>query len=193
MIHERTTADLLVVVDMQRVVTDPASPWHFEAAARLEPVLARLVDAHEGPSVATRFLLDPDGLGTWQRFGARWGELLDHPQWFGLVEVVQGLPVRDKTVYSALDVVRHDLQVDGRLVLAGVETDCCVLATAFAAVDAGVPVVVLRDAVAGPDERGHEGALAALARLPEQVRLLTRDEWLDQGAASASRSTGHLP
>ena len=180
MTGERTTSDLLVVVDMQRVVADPSSPWYFEAAARLEPVLARLVAGHEGPTVATRFLLDPAGPGSWRRFGVRWRELLERPGWLGLVDGLRHMPTRDKTVYSAFDIVRHDVPVGGALVLVGVETDCCVLATAFDAVDDGVPVVVLRDAVAGPDERGHEGALAALARLPEQVRLLTRDEWLDR-------------
>jgi len=50
----------------------------------------------------------------------------------------------------------------GRLVLAGVTTDCCVLSTAVAAADAGVAVRVVGDACAGVDDESHRQALDIL-------------------------------
>jgi nicotinamidase-related amidase len=47
----------------------------------------------------------------------------------------------------------------GRLVLAGVSTDCCVLSTALAAADAGAEVQVVADACAGVDDASHARAL----------------------------------
>ena len=70
----------------------------------------------------------------------------------------------------------------GRLVLAGVSTDCCVLSTAVAAADAGVAVQVVADACAGVTDDSHGQALAILrlyAPLVEVVSLATR--WLAPG------------
>ena len=49
------------------------------------------------------------------------------------------------------------------LVLAGVSTDCCVLSTAVAAADVGVPVQVVADACAGVDDASHRKTLDVLA------------------------------
>jgi len=49
-----------------------------------------------------------------------------------------------------------------------------VLATALEAIDHGVPVTVVEDAVASPSPAGHEGALALFRRLDDdQVKVTT--------------------
>ncbi len=58
------------------------------------------------------------------------------------------------------------------LMVSGVETDVCVLASVLDAVDAGYRVVVARDAVASSSRAAHEAVLEhVLPRLGEQVEL----------------------
>ena len=81
-----------------------------------------------------------------------------------------------KSTYSVFGApeLRAALDRDDELVLCGVETDCCVLATALEAIDHGVPVTVVEDAVASPSPAGHEGALALFRRLDDdQVKVTT--------------------
>nr|WP_315970907.1 isochorismatase family protein [Streptomyces sp. PBH53] len=62
---------------------------------------------------------------------------------------------------------------DGRLVLAGVSTDCCVLSTALAAADAGAEVLVVADACAGVDDDSHLKALQIMELYRPLVRVTT--------------------
>ena len=63
----------------------------------------------------------------------------------------------------------------GRLVLAGVSTDCCVLSTAVAAADAGVEVRVVADACAGLDDDSHAKALDILRLYAPLVEVTSLD------------------
>ena len=58
------------------------------------------------------------------------------------------------------------------MVLAGVSTDCCVMSTAVAAADAGVPVRVVSDACAGVDDESHAAALHVLGLYGPLVQVV---------------------
>jgi nicotinamidase-related amidase len=78
----------------------------------------------------------------------------------------------DKPTYSMFGVVglAEILAARGAdtLILTGVETDVCVLATLFDAVDRGYRVVVVADAVTSSSAEGHEAVLEhVLTRLPQ--------------------------
>lgn len=178
----------LVVLDLQRVVL-PGGTWGIPGADHLARTLGDLARRHPGPVLATRHrLLDaigaqaprrPEGADGWERFAGRWREELDRdPSWWELAPDLEGLPVADKTTYSAwrLPALRELAQRSGGLIVAGVETDCCVAATVLDAVDDGVAVAVPTDLVLGPDPAAHTGVLVGLARLPEQVRLAAAAE-----------------
>lgn len=62
--------------------------------------------------------------------------------------------------------------------LAGVATDCCVLATALPAADAGASVTVVGDACAGSDDTAHRRALEAMAVFDPQIRVRSTAEVL---------------
>jgi nicotinamidase-related amidase len=64
------------------------------------------------------------------------------------------------------------------MVLTGVSTDCCVLATAVAAADAGVQVKVVADACAGVTDTDHQRALDAMALFGPLIEITTTDELL---------------
>lgn len=178
------TDELLIVVDMQRVVAEN-TPWRIDGVRELLPAIEALVDAYSPSVIYTRFVLPAGGrTGTWQRFSESWSDLSrDSSLWELLPELSERHGVEAlKSVYSCFGApeVRDALnRLDPpELVLCGVETDCCVLATVFEAVDRGIPVTVVEDAVLSPSRTGHDGALALCRRLPEQVRVVPTAELL---------------
>lgn len=63
------------------------------------------------------------------------------------------------------------------LVFSGVETDVCVLATVLRAIDLGYRVVIVEEAVASSNAKGHAAALSAVfPRFDQQVELVGVDE-----------------
>ncbi|QBI19487.1 cysteine hydrolase [Egibacter rhizosphaerae] len=175
----------LVVLDLQRVV-GPGGPWEVPGIERILPSVRQLIGAFGSATVLTRHRLAHSGPGTWSAFAQRWAALDEEPEWWDLLDEVsatmpQGASLIDKHTYSAYPAPELSERLSGpatELVLAGCETDCCVAATLFAAVDAGVPVSLVENAVVGPDPESHSGLIAAARRLPEQVRVVTASEAL---------------
>ncbi len=174
----------LVVVDLQRVV-GPGAPWEVPEVEGILPKVAALLAAFGPRSVLTRHRLAAAGRGRWRSFAERWVELDADPGHWELLDAVAaavpvGAAVVDKTTYAAYPLpalaARLGDAATGELVVAGCETDCCVAATLYAAVDDGVAVTLVTDALVGSGPQGHGGVLAAAARLPEQVRLATVEE-----------------
>jgi nicotinamidase-related amidase len=66
----------------------------------------------------------------------------------------------------------------GGMVLTGVSTDCCVLATAVAAADAGVHVKVVADACAGITDADHQRALDVMALFAPMIEITTVEQIL---------------
>lgn len=176
-----------VVVDMQRVFAE-ATDWRVPAIAEvMEPILA-LVRAHPRATVFTRFMTPAtigQASGGWQRFYGRWrgvvGDRMDRVM-LDLMEPLAGFvppaEVCDKTTYSAFASAEFVACLAKRqaqtLVLSGVETDVCVLATAFDAIDRGLHVVLAADALTSWSEAGHRAALDAIyPRLEQQIEITT--------------------
>jgi len=176
-----------VVVDMQRVFAE-ATDWRVPAFAEvMEPILA-LVRAHPRETVFTRFMTPPrveSASGDWQRFYARWRSMVRDRMDEAMFDLMEPLPslvppaeVCDKTTFSAFaspdfaaSLARREAET---LVLSGVETEVCVLATAVDAVDRGLHVVVAADAVTSWSAAGHRAALEAVyPRFDQQIEIAT--------------------
>ncbi|MER6155420.1 isochorismatase family protein [Streptomyces sp. NPDC001868] len=180
-----TVPGLLAVIDMQRVFAEPDSPW---AAPRFDEAAAgvrRLLPAFAGRTVFTRFVAPEHPQGAWRAYYDRWPFALRPPD-AALWRLVDELADEAGTV-GLVDAptfgkwgpeLAARLGPDGRLVLAGVSTDCCVLSTALAAADAGVEVLVAADACAGADDESHAKALHVLDLYRPLVRVVTVDEIL---------------
>jgi nicotinamidase-related amidase len=185
-----TTA--LVVVDMQRLFAEETD-WHVPALREIVPAVRRLAAHRPDAALFTRFVTPPSvhgAGGRWRHYYGHWSNVtLDtmSPAMLDLVEELAPLAapeaVCNKATFSAFadgplpDVLRTR-QVD-TLVLAGAETDVCVLATALDAVDRGYRVVVARDAVTSSSPAGHRAAIeGVLPRFDLQIDIATVDRIL---------------
>jgi len=179
-------ADALVIcVDMQRVFMEPGE-WYCPEADAILPNVMRLVTARPEQSLFTRFIsadAPEDAVGAWQRFYRHWeGVTVNrlgrapydlHP---GLAAIAVDGNVFDKTTYDAFDTPEFADAVaeraPGALIMCGVETDVCVLATVFSAVDLGYHVVLARDALTSAEAKTHEACLHLLeTRFDLQVEI----------------------
>lgn len=187
---------LVVCVDMQRIFLEPGE-WYCAEARNILPAVTALVSARPAQSLFTRFIAvdrPEDAVGAWQRYYRHWeGVTVDrlgpapfelHPD---LAKIAHGDNVLDKGTYDAFDspvfagyVARR---APGALVLCGVETDVCVLATVLSAVDLGHRVVLARDAMTGADPKTHEACLNLLeSRFDLQIEVAGSAEILSAWA-----------
>lgn len=179
-------------VDMQRLFA-PGGPWPAPWAARILPAVAALAAHAPARTVFSRFIPPPHPEtlpGTWQAFYRKWRDItrdsMDETLLDLVPELAQFVPpaaVVDKACYSAfaapdfagrIAALRADT-----LVLSGAETDICILATLFDAVDRGYRTVVAADAVCSSSDTGHDAVLTMLeSRLSVQVEVVATQEIL---------------
>ncbi len=163
---------LLLLIDLQ-VVVAPDGAWELPGIESVIERSAHLAAEHVGPVLATRHRPVPDDPGTFGPFTARddLRELTEDAA--NLAPPLAHLPPVDKASYSAYRCpeVRDALRDVDEVVLCGVETDCCILATAFDLADAQLDVTVVADAVTGPDRRTHEATLQTLGRLGDHFTV----------------------
>ncbi len=177
------TGSALVVVDMQHVFADPASPWSTPGYAGAAAGVRRLLPAFPAATVWTRFVAPARPAGAWRAYYEQWQFALV-PETDPLWDIDPALGPGNDPVVSAPtfgkwgDALATAAGTAEELVVAGVSTDCCVLSTALAAADAGRAVVVAADACAGLSEDDHERALAAMALYAPLITVSTVDEVL---------------
>ncbi|MFE1884460.1 cysteine hydrolase family protein [Streptomyces diastatochromogenes] len=177
------TPGLLAVIDMQRVFADPTSPWATPRFADAAAGVRRLLPAFGDRVAFTRFLAPERPTGAWRAYYAQWPFALQPPD-SELWELTNEFADRAAHVVNATTFGKWTPELaervgpDGRLVLAGVSTDCCVLSTALAAADAGTEVLVVADACAGVDDDSHVKTLQVLDLYRPLIRVTTIDDLL---------------
>ncbi|MFF9283372.1 cysteine hydrolase family protein [Streptomyces griseosporeus] len=169
---------LLAVIDMQEVFAAPDSPWAAPRFAEAARGVRRLLPAFGERVVFTRFLAPAAPSGAWEAYYRQWAFARrppDAPLWRLVDEFAgRGRPTLDATTFGKwTPELAARLGREGRLVLAGVSTDCCVLSTALAAADAGTEVLVVADACAGADDDSHAKALQIMDLYRPLVRVTT--------------------
>lgn len=184
---------LHVCIDMQRLFLEPGD-WFCPQGPALLPAIARLIEAAPEASLFTRFITPlraADAPGSWRRYYRRWHAVTRAEAGAGPLELHPALApfaaperVFDKTTHDAFDspafAGRLAAAKPSALVLSGVETDVCVLATALSAVDLGYRTVIAVDAVASSVPAAHEACLAQVyPRYDQQIELAGVAEILD--------------
>jgi nicotinamidase-related amidase len=161
-----------VVVDMQRLFAEDTG-WGVPTIDSVLPNILRLVDHRPGRALYPRFVT-PKSVdaadGNWKAFYRRWPQVTQDRLSPALFELMAPLAAKapaeaqiDKPGFSAFstpDFAKALARLKaGALVMSGVETDACVLATAIDAVDRGHRVIVASDAVTSFSLAAHRASL----------------------------------
>ncbi|GII58349.1 isochorismatase [Planotetraspora thailandica] len=173
----------LTVVDMQRVFAEPSSGWFTPRFAETVGPIKALTKAFGSRVTFTRFIAPDVPEGSWREYYRLWPFALQTPdsRIYELVDDFAEAPGRRlaaTTFGKWTPELAADVGPGGRMVVAGVSTDCCVLSTVVAAADAGVEVLVVSDACAGMTDESHRQALDILALYGPLVRVVTTAEVL---------------
>ena len=180
----------LAVIDMQRVFADRDSPWLVPRFAEVVGPIERLVAAYRPRVIFTRFVAPAVPAGAWRRYYEVWPFALQPPD-ARIYELVDEFadepgPTLDATTFGKVGDQLSMMVADGRLLLAGVSTDCCVLSTALAAADDGVPVQVVADACAGVDDESHAKTLDILRLYGPLVEVISLADAIGQAPGSGA-------
>jgi nicotinamidase-related amidase len=175
-------AGWLVVVDLQRVFGDPASPWAAPRFAEVRPRIRALAGAFGDRVVHTRFVAPAEPAGAWRGYYEQFRFALQPPDspLYELLDDPAGRPVVTATTFGKWGPELAGVVGAGPITVTGVATDCCVLSTVLPAADAGVPVRVVADACAGSTDEDHQKALDLMALYAPLVELTTTAEVLSR-------------
>ncbi|MEV6862406.1 cysteine hydrolase [Streptosporangium subroseum] len=191
------SAPWLAVIDMQKIFGEPGSQWFAPRFAETVGPIGKLVAAF-GPRVAfTRFVAPETPRGAWATYYAQWPFALRPPESeiYQLVDELAPVagPTLDATTFGKwTPELAARVGDGGRLLLAGVSTDCCVLSTALAAADAGVEVQIVADACAGVSDAAHQRALDVMRLYGPHIQVVTVADVLGQDAEVPSRYAAPL-
>lgn len=167
----------LVVIDMQRAFREHGA-WHITRYDQAAEVISRLVASGHEP-ILTRFVPDPAEEGAWAAYYDHWHTMRREPEdpvWNIELPGVQPVETIDLPTFSKWGPqLERLIPVGDELILTGVATDCCILATALGAADAGRYVTVVTDGCAGQSDEAHHQALALLQLLSPMIELAPSD------------------
>lgn len=183
-----------VAVDMQ-VYFAENSEWASPATRMILPAVTRLAAHRPERTIFTRFIpphAEAHAAGQWKTYYRHWASVLgqnNDPGIYDLLPPLRGFVppahVADKPTYSAFEspgflAVLERLGCD-TMILSGVETDVCVLATALSAVDRGIRVILVSDAMASSSEAGHARILDTLVpRYERQIETASCSNILER-------------
>lgn len=138
-----------------------------------------LASAHAGRVVFTRFVHDTAEVGNWSAYYDRWPEFrlaAGDRAWELTLEPPAGAPVLDEPTFSKWGAQLQAVVGEAPLLVCGVATECCVLATALAAADSGRRVQVVADACAGATRQLHTRALGIMGSMSPLLSVVTTDQ-----------------
>lgn len=176
----------LVIIDPQVIFADPQSAWGSPFFAAAWQNIEQLARAYKGRVLFTRWLPTASRDTSWGEYFSQW-QFADTPATdpqYALTAQAQQLaseldaPVLDFATFSKWDApLKERVWQPGapapRLLLTGVATDCCVLASALPMADAGAYVRVVTDAVAGSSAENQAAALQVMSLFAPQLTLTT--------------------
>lgn len=181
-------------IDMQNLFA-PGAPWAAPWIERVTPVVTAIAERFAAHTIFTRFIppKHPNDMpGAWRRYYTKWRQITrEHidPELLALLpslaRLVPPASVIDKTRYSAFAGSGLTAQLARRkadtVIVTGSETDVCVLATVSSAVDRGLRVIIVIDAICSSSDEGHDSMLQVYrGRYSEQIELASAETILSQ-------------
>ena len=185
--------DLILVIDMQNVYLS-GQKWaclNTEGAAQN---ILKVLDAagnRDVPALFTKFMPPQDPFGRWKTYNETYRDINENEWLNEMVESLQKIsgnyPVFEKSVYSSLkvpEIKKAALETTahgGRVVLTGVVAECCVLSTAFDAIDLGCEFIYVTDAVSGFDRPREDASILMLSGLsPLHGKIMDTGSYLKE-------------
>jgi nicotinamidase-related amidase len=177
-------------VDMQNIFSRGGT-WETPWMERVLPAIVEIAARYTARTVFTRFItpLRPeDRPGRWRRYFTKWQcATRDQlpPEQLELVPALRRFAppahIIDKPAYSAFAQSALASFLDqkgvGTVVITGAETDVCVLSTVLDAVDLGLRVVIVEDALCSSFDAGHDALMTLYRnRFAEQIELIRLDQ-----------------
>jgi nicotinamidase-related amidase len=175
-----------IAIDMQVLFTPPGR-WTVQDVQRILPNVQAISAGHPAHTLYTRFVVPEraeDARGCWRGYYEHWWDFTGEHLADGRLDLLEPLhslappeAIIDKPTHSAFDVPELEGKLAAlgatTLVLTGVETDICVLATALTAIDRGYRIIVVSDAVTSSSPEGHAATLnAILPRFDRQAEIM---------------------
>jgi len=175
-------APWLVVIDPQVVFALPDSPWSLPGFATTMDVIGAIAPRFGDRVIVTRWLPGRQRVGSWRAYFRRWpfADRLPTDPMFDLVPAASEL-----SPLASLDLptfgkwgpaMRQLIGPTPHLVLTGFSTDCCVISTALAAIDAGASVKVVSDACTASTTAGHDAALMLMDQFAPQIKVVASSQ-----------------
>lgn len=186
----------LIVVDMQAAFSRQDSRWRVESYGAVQTAVTELLPSFRDRVLYTRFVPPALASGSWRPYYERWEEFSrdEAPLPDGSGESLWDLDLGDAEPRHMLDAPTFSkwlpdqfpsgLRDAENVYLCGVALECCVLGTALGAVDAGVSVHLLTDAVGAGSESMRRATLEILRARSPQLTLISNAELL--GGANAT-------
>ena len=175
-----------IAIDMQVLFTSPGR-WTVPDIQRIMQNVQAISGQRSAETLFTRFVVPKraeEAQGCWRGYYEHWWDYTAEHLPGGRIDLLEALrplaspeTIVDKPTHSAFEAPELEQRLAAlgatTLVLTGVETDVCVLATALAAIDRGYRVIVISDAVTSSSAEGHTAALnAILPRFDRQAEIM---------------------
>ena len=179
--------DLLLIIDMQKVYED-GQPWCCPAFNQVRDNIITLLTADTPPDLVafTRYVAPTHPVGTWKNYNQKYTDINNAAELSELTEVLKPYAtlsrVYNKSTYSALGVpaLQAMLKLNriDRIIITGVVAQCCVLSTVMGLIDTGIPIIYLKDAVAGQSADFEEMTTAVIQSFaPIHTSIMTTAEY----------------
>lgn len=173
-----------MVIDMQCAFSDPQSRWGVEEYAQTRAKIRELLPYFGDRVVFTRFVSPEIADGSWKPYYEKWPEFAhEHARlssgggasvWDLDMGEVRAEHILDAATFSKWvpEKLPQDLLDGQRVTLTGVAYDCCVLGTALAAIEDGMHVRVVTDAVAASSPELADATTRLLEARAPQLELV---------------------
>ena len=177
-------------IDMQNIFAR-GGIWETAWMEWVLPAIADITARYTARTVFTRFITPlraEDRPGRWRRYFTKWKcatrsrlpadqlELIPALRRFAPPATVIDKPAYSAFAQSALPSFLREKNVS-TVIVTGAETDVCVLSTVLDAVDLGLRVVIVEDALCSSFDAGHDALMTLYRnRFAEQIELIHLDE-----------------
>lgn len=180
---------VLVVIDMQKVFE--RGQWHVTNMPEVTENVVRLCRVFGGRTIFTKHMSDPAAKGTWREYNKAFADMEEDPSNWELTDKIRPFANAGNTAvkhtYSCFKSEEFNKLYknpeDTVMVIAGVETDYCVISSLFDAVDAGYRVILVKDAVGTEKDSLNRAVIEICERMPSQVKLKTTGEIIKESVS----------